>query len=350
MANAQTIDGRLDVPIIDITPFVATQAVDRAARDRLARAVDRAARTVGFMQITGHGIAVSTERAFTRATDAFFALDPATKATYRCPPSINRGYTPPKSEALANSLGLVSAADLFEAFNIGSTAQDYPDVQLPPADYPVNTWPTEVAEFRAAVDNWYREAARVARVMVRIFGCALGLGEDGLTDLTDHSVDTLRIINYQLPSAEVELEPEQVGMGAHTDYGIVTVLWADAVPGLEILGTDATWHPVQPAPGALLVNLGDAIARWTNDQWISTMHRVAAPRINGVLVPRRSAAFFHDGNIDAVIAPLAGCVDDDHPPLYEPVTVGEHLRAKLAGSRNRVLTAGAQREAARLAR
>ncbi|MDT5073222.1 MAG: hypothetical protein QOH82_2542 [Mycobacterium sp.] len=138
-------------------------------------------------------------------------------------------------------------------------------------------------------------------------------------------------------------------MGAHTDYGIVTVLWADPVPGLEILGADATWHPLQPAPGALLVNLGDALARWTNDQWMSTMHRVAPPVVDGVLVPRRSAAFFHDGNIDATIAPLPTCVDDEHPALYEPVTVQEHLRAKLAGSRNCVLNLGADREAARLA-
>jgi isopenicillin N synthase-like dioxygenase len=69
-----------------------------------------------------------------------------------------------------------------------------------------------------------------------------------------------------------------------------------------------------------------------------------------VLVPRRSAAFFHDGNVDAVIAPLSTCVDAEHPPLYEPVTLGEHLRAKLAGSRGGTLTEGAQREAARLTR
>lgn len=95
--------------------------------------------------------------------------------------------------------------------------------------------------------------------------------------------------------ADVVLEPDQVGMGAHTHHGIVTVLWADPLPSLQILGGDGACHPVQHAPDALLVNLGDALARWTNDQWISTMHRVAAPRVDGELVPRRSAAYFHDG-------------------------------------------------------
>ncbi|MCW2523964.1 MAG: 2OG-Fe(II) oxygenase, partial [Frankiales bacterium] len=102
--------------------------------------------------------------------------------------------------------------------------------------------------------------------------------------------------------------------------------------------------------GALLLNLGDALAPWTNDSWLSTMHRVAAPRVDGQLVPRRSAAFFHDGNIDAVIECLPGCVSPDRPALYEPVTVGDHLAAKLAGSRAGQPNARAAREAARLSR
>ena len=172
--------------------------------------------------------------------------------------------------------------------------------------------------------------------------------DDYFERFTDHSIDVLRMNNYQLPCADTPLQPDQLGMGAHTDYGIVTVLWADRVPGLEIHGTDGNWHPVLPADGALLVNLGDAAARWTNEEWISTLHRVAAPRLNGELVPRRSAAYFHDGNVDAVIECLPSCVSADNPAKYEPVTVGEHLAAKLAGSRGGQLNPYAAREAARL--
>ena len=345
MAVAQTKDGTLDVPTIDITPYTGNDGQGRAA---VAAQVDAAARTVGFMQIVGHGIPAHTLAAFTAATDAFFALEPDRKAAYRCPPGVNRGYTPPRSEALANSLGITTAADLFEAFNVGTQASDHPDLDLPAADYPENVWPA-VAGYREAVQAWFDAAGAVARTMTGIFADALGLEEHFFAARTTHSVDVLRMINYRMPSADEQLGPDQLGMGAHTDYGIVTVLWADPVPGLEILGGDGSWHPVQPGPGALLVNLGDALARWTNDQWISTMHRVAPPRVGGVLVPRRSAAYFHDGNIDAVIAPLPTCVGPDRPALYEPVTVGDHLRAKLAGSRGGTLNASAQREAARLA-
>ena len=348
MSRALTRDGILDVPVIDISPY--RLGSDAADREAVARAVGEAARTVGFMQVTGHGIAPAVLASFTAAMDAFFGLSPEAKAAYRCPPSVNRGYTPPLTERLANSLGLATAADLFEAMNIGVTAADFPGLDLPADVYPDNVFPAELPGFEPAVMAWFGEAGRVARTMTRIFGDALGLGTDYFSRFTDHSVDLLRMNNYRLPSADAQLLPDQVGMGAHTDYGIVTVLWADQVPGLEILGSDGAWHSVQPAPGALLVNLGDGLARWTNDQWISTMHRVAPPRVNGELVPRRSAAFFHDGNVDAMIAPLPTCVSADAPARYQPVTVGQHLAEKLAGSRGGYLNPNAEREASRLAR
>jgi isopenicillin N synthase-like dioxygenase len=352
VSSAALRDGLLVVPVIDISCFRMPFA-DSAARSEVVRQVDAAARTVGFMQITGHGIPAAVLSEFTGAMDAFFALGPAAKARYRCPPGINRGYTPPRAESLANSLGLATAADLFEAMNVGTRAADYPGLDLPPDVYAENVYPAEVPGFRAAVSDWFAAAGRVARTMMRIFGAALAGREDEFERFTDHSVDVLRMNNYRLPALgpdgrETALEPGQLGMGAHTDYGIVTVLWADQVPGLEVHGADGNWHPVRPAHGALLVNLGDAIARWTNEEWISTLHRVVPPRRGGALVPRRSAAYFHDGNVDAVIECLPGCVRDGQPARYAPVTVGEHLAAKLAGSRGGQLNPYAVREVARL--
>jgi isopenicillin N synthase-like dioxygenase len=348
VSSAALRDGVLAVPVIDISSFRMPYA-DAAARSDVVRRVDAAARNAGFMQITGHGIPAATLSEFTSATDAFFALDAADKAKYRCPAGINRGYSPPKAESLAGSLGLATAADLFEAVNVGTSAADFPGLDLPADIYAGNVYPAaELPGFEAAVTAWFTAAGRVARTMVRIFGVALSGREDFFAEFTDHSIDVLRMNNYRLPAPDATLEPDQLGMGAHTDYGIVTVLWADRVPGLEIHGADGNWHPVMPAGGALLVNLGDAMARWTNEEWISTLHRVTAPRIGGNLVPRRSAAYFHDGNVDAVIEPLPSCVTAGNPARYEPVTVGEHLAAKLAGSRGGQLNPHAAREVARL--
>ncbi len=341
----------LDVPVIDIAPYVA--GAPGAERTAVAAAVDTACRRVGFMQIVGHGIPPAAVTGLAAAMDDFFAQPLAAKNACRTPPSINRGYTPPRTESLILSLGLQPAdrmKDYFEAFNVGAAQTDYPDAPgLPQPDYAENVWP-EVPAFRSRVEAYFAEARRVARTMTLVFADALGLEPDFFARRTIHSLDVLRMNNYALPpGTDVALDGDLVGMGEHTDYGIVTILWADAVPGLQVLGGDGRWHDVQPIPGALLVNLGDVTARWTNEQWQSTLHRVMPPVIDGTIERRRSAAFFHDGDVDAVIRTLPQCVDEQHPDLFEPITIGEHIAGKLAGSREGVRYDGAHREAARIA-
>lgn len=347
------------VPAIDISPYVnaGTGAANDTDTDRarVAREIDQACSTVGFIQILGHGIPPEVAEGLAAAIDDFFGLPLATKKTYVSPPEINRGYTAPKSEQLSLSLGVESATrmnDFFEAFNIGTTAADYPDADpavLAGNDYSDNIWPAGIDEFEPRVQTWFAHAGGVARVLTRIFADALDLPPDFFAAHTDHSLDVLRMNNYALPPGEIVLDGDLTGMGEHTDFGIVTVLWADQVRGLQVLAADGSWNDVSPLPGALLVNLGDLTNRWTNERWKSTLHRVKPPIVNGTIMRRRSAAYFHDGNIDAVIEALPSCVDADHPQLYGPVTVGEHIQAKLNGSRAGVLNAtGTEREAARV--
>src|SRR6185295_1204847 len=127
--------------------------------------------------------------------------------------------------------------------------------------------------------------------------------------------------------------PGQQRMGADTDYGIVTVLYAEPVAGLQIVGPDGDWIDVIPADDALVINLGDLTAQWTNDQWRSTVHRVVPPPGGAGPAVRRSAAFFLDGNWDAVVECLPTCCSASNPPKYPPVTAGDHLIAKLMGPR-----------------
>ncbi|MFT4230448.1 MAG: 2-oxoglutarate and iron-dependent oxygenase domain-containing protein [Microbacterium sp.] len=338
------------VPLVDITPYVVGGS--DAEKADVARQIDAACRTVGFIQITGHAIPDEITHGLTDAMDRFFALDPAQKKAYRTPPEINRGYSPPKSESLSLSLGVEQASrmnDFFEAFNVGANQADYPHAPgLPQPDYADNVWPA-IDGFERQVQTYFAEAARVARTMTAIFADALGLPVDFFAARTDHSLDVLRMNNYALPpGTDVRLDGDLIGMGEHTDYGIVTILWADQVRGLQVLATDGSWNDVSPADGALLINLGDVTARLTNDQWMSTLHRVKPPVINGTIERRRSAAFFHDGNVDAVVETLPQCIDSQHPAQYEPMTIGEHIAAKLAGSRAGRKNENAERESARV--
>jgi isopenicillin N synthase-like dioxygenase len=336
-----------EVPVVDITPYV-TGAGDRAAT---AAAMDAACATVGFVQVVGHGVPASTTEGLAAAMDAFFGLPTDVKLSSRTPPEVNRGYAPPRSESLSLSLGVESASrmnDFFEAFNVGATQATYPHAPgLPLPDYAENTWP-DVPGFRAAVQTYWTEAARVARTLTRVFADALDLPADFFDRMTGHSLDVLRMNNYALPPGPVDLDGDLTGMGEHTDYGIVTVLWADQVAGLQILDADGGWHDVVPAEGALLVNLGDVTTRLTNEHWRSTLHRVKPPVVDGAIRRRRSAAFFHDGDVDAVVSVLPGCLAPGEQPKYLPVTVGEHVAAKLRGSRAGLVNTGADREAARV--
>ncbi|GAA1648149.1 isopenicillin N synthase family dioxygenase [Actinoplanes couchii] len=319
------------VPTVDISAWVSGERDEQTVRE-----LDLACRTVGFVQIVGHGVPAEVTDGLADAIDGFFGQSLEAKKRWIRPASENRGYSPPKSESLSYSLGVDPVArmnDYFEAYNIGVGK---------------NTWPDEPTAFRPQVEAHFREARRVAETLTSIFAAALGVEPDFFDRIAGNSIDVLRMNNYALEPGEIEPGADLTGMGEHTDFGIVTVLWADQVAGLQVLGTDNVWHDVQPADGALLVNLGDISARLTNDVWMSTLHRVKPPIVGGTIERRRSAAFFHDGNGDALIETLPRFVPEGGVPLYEPITVAEHIAAKLAGSREGHKNTGAVRDAARV--
>jgi isopenicillin N synthase-like dioxygenase len=294
--------------------------VDLAAESAPA-AIDAACRAVGFFSVRGHDLDPAVVEAMLAATDQFFARPLTEKLAWRPPsPDVNRGYAR-GTEGLAYSLGAESPPDLFEAFNIGP-------------DDGSNLWPDTVPELRPALVAYFEAVRPVAHRLTGLFARALDLDLGFFDDKTDHSTDTLRVNHYERAPGEPDPVDGQLRMGAHTDYGIVTVLYADRVDGLQIVGPDGRWHAVMPAEDALLINLGDLLAEWTNDRWRSTLHRVVPPpRLASDRALRRSVAFFHDGNADALVECLPTCCSPDNPPKYPPVRAGDHLMAKLLGPR-----------------
>ncbi len=124
--------------------------------------------------------------------------------------------------------------------------------------------------------------------MTDVFAVALGLPEHWFSPFVDRSTTTMRSIRYEHRAGDGDPLPGQQRMGAHTDYGIVTVLYAEPVAGLQIVAPDGEWIDVIPADDALVINLGDLTAQWTNDQWRSTVHRVVPPSTaSGVWTARR---------------------------------------------------------------
>lgn len=321
------------VPTVDLEAW---WEGDGAARSAVASAFDAAAREVGFAQIVGHRVPDGVIADMVAASDEFFALPLDEKLRARpADLTVNRGYAASGTEALSYSIGDAAPPDLFEAFNIGEDMVDECDPFYAAERHRMfapNIWPERPASLRPALVAYFAEARRVALALTDVFAVALGLPERWFRPFVERSTTTMRTINYERRAGEADPLPDQQRMGAHTDYGVVTVLWADRTPGLQVLGTDGEWHDVVPAPGALLVNLGDLTAEWTNDRWRSTLHRVVPPSTPGP-VKRRSTAFFFDADWDARIECVPTCTDADHPPKYAPVIAGEHLMAKLMGPR-----------------
>ena len=286
------------------------------------------------MSVVGHGVPEAVITAMLDATDELFALPSEEKLRLRPPsPGINRGYAPKGSEGLAYSLGVDGRPpDLFEAFNIGpdSIPPGVPDGR---AEFAANVWPERPAALRPALVAYFEEVAALARRLTRVMARALGLDEEFFVDKTDHSTDTLRVNHYERGPAEPEPLAGQQRMGAHTDYGILTVLYADRVPGLEIVGPDRSWYGVLPEPDGLLVNLGDLLARWTNDRWRSTLHRVVDPPDPAAATARRqSMPYFQNANWSAAVSCLPTCLQPGEKPRYEPVLAGPHLMGKFRRS------------------
>lgn len=303
-----------------------------------AALIDTAYREVGFMQVTGHGVPDDVIDAVFGAADDFFSQPLEEKARWASPdPAFERGYSAKGSEAFAYSLDMERPPDLFEAFTV---ARDhYPDNDSvfftdKHNFFAPNIWPDGPASLRPALNGYYHHVERLAHRLTALFARALELELDFFESRTDHSLDTLRINYFEGSPGDDAPLPEQFGIAPHSDYGILTVLLADQTPGLEVLDSSGAWRPVVPVPGAMIVNIGDHIARWTNDRWRSTLHRVV-PIVarDGEVVRRRSLPFFHEGNYDMIIECLPTCCSEEDPPRYSPVHAGEHVKAKVLSAR-----------------
>merc|ERR1719414_1931537 len=159
--------------------------------------------------------------------------------------------------------------------------------------------------------------------LLRIFAKALRVDDADLLEKTQRHASSLRVIHY--PALESKPLPGQLRCGAHADICTMTLLWQDVHGGLEVLPRGCTeWLEVECPPGGFIVNLGDLLARWTNDRWVSTPHRVACPEV-AYTTPRISLPYFQILRSDAEIRCLPTCLQPGEQPKYEPISQGEEL-------------------------
>ncbi len=320
----------LDVPIIDIAPFRHGAAAQRRA---VADAVDRACRDIGFLVIGGHGVDAALIERTREVSRAFFDLPLAEKQRVARPaPHVTRGYIGLDEESLARSRDPSAyGSDLNESLMIGPVDAPPPEVAAAGgAHFAPNLWPAEPRELRDTYCAYYRAMGTLAATLMRIFALALKLPEDFFDAKIDRHISRLRVRNY--PAQHTPPAPGQIRAGAHSDYGSLTLLATQDKPGgLQVCNAQGNWVDVPILPGTFIVNIGDLMARWSNDTWVSTLHRVVNPPAGSGEDSRRlSLVFFHNPNHDAQIANLVA----DQPARYPPTTSGDHLRRLFTATQN----------------
>lgn len=292
------------IPVIDIAALGGTDPLAEATAVAQLRA---AASDVGFLHITGHGIAPAVIERLQAATKRFFALSTKQKMASHIGHSPNhRGYVPEGEEVFGEPVP-DAPRDLKETFDL---ALDLPAERIP-AGHPMlgpNQWPA-LPGFREDVMAYYAAAFAVGSRLLRGLCLALGQPAEALDHFVLAPPSQLRLIHYPFqPEAE-----DVAGIGAHTDYECFTLLLATAA-GLEVMNQAGEWIDAPPVPGALVVNIGDLMEFWSGGQFVATSHRVRK-----VAEERYSFPLFFALDYDVELAPI-GRAGGEHR-----IRTGEHL-------------------------
>jgi isopenicillin N synthase-like dioxygenase len=318
------------VPIVDLARFRTGAAADRIA---VARAFGQALEQTGFVAVTGHGVPESLIESTYEVVKSFFALAVEEKKASELPHRIKDcGYLPVGIESVAATLGDTKPPDLCEALVFKSLLREERAGSGLPGLGACNIWPARPARLAGQVRTYFSAVAGLATTLYRLSALALDLPEDFFAPyLADPSL-TLRFVNY--PDQPEAPPPGQLRYGAHHDYSGLTIVRQDEAPGgLEFCDRDGSWQPVPPVPGSFVINIGELLARWTNDRWRATLHRVVnPPRALTGSTQRLSLVLFTGPGSESEIACLPTCQGTANPPRYAPVTAGAFIRAKLDSS------------------
>ena len=293
------------IPIIDL----AATRHDPYRRREAAMAIGAAARESGFFYVVNHDVPEALVDGAFAAARRFFALPVEQKLPLLMKRGENLGYEPLEYQQLEAS----RPHDRKESFGIAR------DVAIDAEIENARMWPAELPGFRDDVVAYHAAVVGLGAHLMSLIATSLDLPDDAFVEAYEGAHITLRLLRY--PPDRGDALPDQIGAGAHTDWGGITVLAQDASGGLEVRDAHGAWMRAEPVPGAFVINLGDMMVRWTNERYRSTLHRVRSEARDH---DRYSMALFYSPNPKTRIQCLPTCTTAANPPKYAPCTAGEH--------------------------
>lgn len=306
------------IPIIDLSDAF----VSAAAKRHLAAEIHKTCRESGFFYVKNHGVPAEIMAAQLAAARTFFAQPLETKLALdwsRSP--VRRGYEPMAMQTLDSG----SPPDLKEAFVVGRELG--PDHWLVREKVPFegpNLWPEGLPGFREQMERYTGHMMALGQTLAELLCLSLDLPEDYLHPGLEEPNCSVRLLRY--PPQPADARFNQLGSGAHTDWGLLTILLQDGSGGLEVRTVDGGWIRADPIPGTFVINLGDMVPRLTNGLYPSNLHRVLNNVGGG---DRHSVATFFNPNalFNFETAPTCLKPGDAPPP---PCSFAEHIGQMIA--------------------
>ncbi|MEP2618234.1 MAG: 2-oxoglutarate and iron-dependent oxygenase domain-containing protein [Marinomonas sp.] len=303
------------LPIIDLSGY---QEATQTQKQELTLKIGQACREFGFFYITGHGIDETLQNQLFHESTKLFNLPLESKLKVNKQLSkANRGYEPLRNQTLEAG----APPDLKEGFYIGFDHEDdHPLVKAKKFNFGKNQWPEDLPQLKTTATDYLHAMTSLCEELMSLMALSLNLPDDYFNDFCKDPLVTLRLLHY--PPQPVDAQENEKGCGAHTDFGGLTLLLQDNNGGLQVWSHKTkNWIDAPPIKGSFVVNIGDMIARWTNDQYRSTLHRV----INRSGKERYSIPFFFSGFSDHEVKCIPTCLAENEQPKYAPTTVEQHM-------------------------
>lgn len=310
-----------NIPSLDLDDF---RSGNPEKKTKFVADLGSAFNHVGFVAIKNHGLSDDLRHRLYQAIQDFFALPEEVKRQYDSADFHGqRGYT---SKGKEHAKGRTTG-DLKEFYQIGQIVEDDDPVK---DVYPKNIWPSELPDMERYASQAFKTLESAGQQILKAVALYLKLPEDYFDDKVHNGNSILRAIHY-FPIEDPESIPaDAVRAAEHGDINLITLLMGASAEGLEIQRRDGKWFPVTALPEQIVVNVGDMLARLTNDQLKSTIHRVVNPPKEKMKTSRYSIPFFLHPRSEMDLTCLDNCVSAENPKHYSDMTAGEFLDERLA--------------------
>jgi isopenicillin N synthase-like dioxygenase len=317
MANASFEN----IPSLDLSDFTGVNPEKRA---KFVSDLGEAFNNIGFVAVRRHGLSDEQRHRLYVAVKEFFSQPLEVKQEYDKPElHSQRGYTGKGKEHAKGR----TTADLKEFYQIGQMVEDNDPVR---EKYPMNIWPDEVPAFEKEASVTFKTIEAAGKVILKAVALYLELPENYFEDKVHNGNSILRAIHYFPIENPAEIPADAVRAAEHGDINLITLLMGASAEGLEIQRRDGQWFPVTALPDQIVVNVGDMLARLTNDKLKSTIHRVVNPPREKMKTSRYSIPFFLHPRSEMDLTCLQSCITKENPKHYSDMTAGEFLDERLA--------------------